>query len=84
MTKIKETNEPLEDEHPVPEDASEEEQQRLREENEKIRDRNDRRKANATAIGEQFGAARYINNQQARDSVPPGQQGRDSVPPGQR
>lgn len=74
MVKLKETNEPLEDQKPIPEDATEAERQQIREENEEIRERNQQRKANASEVGEQFGASRYIDGQTGRDTVPPGQQ----------
>jgi len=50
MTTYKKTQEPLEDELPVPEDASDDERKRIREKNEKIRKRNAERLANAEIV----------------------------------
>lgn len=74
MTKLKETSEPLEDQKPIPEDASEAEREQIRQDNEEIRQRNEQRLANANEIGEQYGAARYLNNQTGTGSTPPSQE----------
>lgn len=73
MTKIKQTSEPLEDEQPIPEDATEEEREQIREDNRQIRERNQERIANASEIGQQFGAARYLDGTNGKGSDPPGQ-----------
>jgi len=74
MTKLKETTEPLEDQKPIPEDATDAEREQIKQENEAIRQRNQERLDNASEVGEQFGASRYTNNGSPRDTTPPGQQ----------
>jgi len=51
MTQLKETNEALEDLHHIPEDASDDERERLRAKNARIRERNRQRIAEAQTVG---------------------------------
>lgn len=74
MTDRYQTAESLEDQKPIPEDATEQEREQIREENEQIRQRNQQRIAAATPVGtplnrQQAYLAAGADALQARDAM---------------